>query len=267
MNIAQQMNSLALDATLEAARSGKEHKIMVREQAVIAEEIRTIALRIMAAVEQNTFGKLPEDEFEIMMSGLVKRALFLSTNSALISFKADKIIQLSIITEELRALSCRLAELYKSGNKSPQLPRDYSVAYPVSRVISGTVVFFTAVTGEYTWRENADNVVEIFYYDPCFITGNRFKFKNEWRDMDYPIIDLRKQNKNDDIGGIVIISDACDPKKLYAVYTDEHGFVEGQVGVNKPCGLDIPVRECWAASGGGDIIFPDWERIAEKEEH
>ena len=79
--------------------------------------------------------------------------------------------------------------------------------------------------------------------------------------MDMPFIKL---GDVPDEPGIVIISDVYDPKKHYAVLAEFnlHSLCNSHVGVSKPCSAEIPVRECWLASDGSDIIFPDWEKLS-----
>ena len=100
---------------------------------------------------------------------------------------------------------------------------------------------------------------EVFLYAPDLLQGDRFVLKNSWRDMDMPFIKLGEAAPD---SGIVIISDSSDPQKHYAVLASFciHALSNSRVGVSKPYQKDLPVRECWSASDGSDLIFMDWSK-------
>jgi hypothetical protein len=100
-------------------------------------------------------------------------------------------------------------------------------------------------------------------YCPEYIKENRLIIKNEARDMDMPFIQLGKATEE---SGVVIISNNLNPKKQYAVLAEFNlnSLINAHVGVSKSCNAGIPVRECWSASDGSDLIFPDWEKLSSR---
>ena len=255
MIIGRQLEQIAISLIIEVVRQRGERKLMVREQAVIAEEIRNIAEHIIKAAEQNIFGDLSDNALDTMMTDIAQRGFsFLATNAVLLASK-NSIPELGIFAEELQNYSVKLCSLYGCA---PEY-EDILTAYPVSRVIPNDMPCLSATSGKYKWYENTRYVTEILAYHPEFIQGSRLILKNEWRDMDMPFIQLGEATRS---SGIAIIADSRDPKKFYAVLIDSQSIIITPVGINKPCELDIPVRECWATAGDGEIIFPDWEKIA-----
>ena len=259
MYLAERMVNLSLMEASESARQAVQRQLMVYEQQLAAEETKQFAFRMIEVVEGSMSGSLPDTEFDKVMKELTKRLSFLALNTALISCKVRELHPLAVFAEEKLNIWGELNEAL--GNTVEY--RDIPAVMPRSRIIRDVFYMFSAVSGEYLWSENAQLVMEVMNYRPEFIQDNRLVIKNGQRDMDIPYIRLGDVPESP---GVVIISDALDPKKLYAVLAEFglHSLTNSYVGVNKPCSADIPVRECWSSSGGGEIIFPDWEGLNEK---
>jgi hypothetical protein len=255
--LAERMVNLSLMEASESARQAVQRQLMVHEQALAAEETRQIAFRIIEVAEGNTTGSLSDDEFGTIMQDIVKSLSFLALNTAFICCKVRELHPMAVFAEEKLNIWREMSEIL--GNTVEY--RDVPAAMPRSRIIRDVFYMFSARSGKYLWSENAHLVIEVLNYCPEYIKGNRLVIKEGRRDLDIPFINLGNVTQN---AGVVIISDALDPKRLYAVLAeaDVHGLVNSCVGVNKPCNADIPVRECWAASDGSEILFPDWEELS-----
>jgi hypothetical protein len=251
------MLSTSTAAAAEAAHLMVLRQPMVKEHAVIAEETRTISVRIMDALEKNLFCGLPDGEFETIIVEMSRMTAFLALNAALLASKVREHKALAVFADELRNFSLYLGEVYGYEQKHFDIP----AVSPRSGVIADALNVFSAFSGKYQWAENARFVSEILSYAPEHIHERRLIIKNETRDMDIPFIQLGDIPENP---GVVIISDCFDPKKNYAVLAEfnVNSLFFCYAGVNKPCALDIPVRECWSASDGGELIFPDWEKLS-----
>ena len=256
-HLAEHARNLSASIAAEAAHRTVQRQPMAADHAVIAEVTKQLSLKMLGAVEKNIFGSLPDEEFVKVIADCSKTSVYLALNAGLLSCKLREHMPLAVFAEELR--DCALELLEATGNR--QSYADIPAALPRSRIIADMFYICSAVSGKYTWFENAQLVQEILYDGHDYVQGNRLIIKNPWRDIDMPFIKL-DNTSNDAV--VIIISDALDPKKGYAVSANVNlgSLANSHVGVNKPCKIDIPVRECWAASDGSDIIFPDWEKIA-----
>ena len=257
-HLAERMGNIAISAGAEAARRAAERQSMVREHGIVADELRMLAGRMMEMVEQNIFGKLDNGSFDTAMRDLLNRSTFLALNAALVACKALEHKPMSLFAEEVRSISLELGALYGQA----QQYRDIPAVSKKSRVVNDIFFLFRAISGRYTWCENARFVNEILFYSPGLIQNNRLIVKNEWRDMDMPFIKLGDVTEN---AGVVIISNDRDSGRRYAVLAEVtvNVLANSHVGVCQPSASDIPVRECWLASDGSEMIFPDWEKIAQ----
>lgn len=255
--IAEHISNIATAAATATGNLYLQRHPMVKEHAVIADEAKKLSEQIITALEQNIYANLPESEFDVIMLDLSRRTGFLALNAALLSSKMREQISLACVADELRDDSVKLDEVFGRYPKYADIP----AVMPRSSVLAETLCLFTSISGNYTWYENAHFVQEILNYCPEYIENNRLIINNSWRDLDAPVIQLGDIPKN---AGLVIISDAYDPQKHYAVVVEfgVHSLIRSHAGVNKPCALDIPVRECWSASDGSDIIFLDWSKLS-----
>lgn len=255
--LAERMHNTATSAAIIAADLTAGRKPMVREHGVIADETRAVSVKMMKALEQNIFACLADGKFEALMIGLSRQTALLALNAALVSGKIREQKALAVVADELRNLALELGELYGQS----QAYRDIPVVSPRSKVLSNTFDLFHATSGQVTWYENAQFVQEVLNYCPEYIQNGRLVIDNAWRELNAPLIQFGDAPED---AGIVIISDAYEPRKQYAVVA---GFEmlclsRSHVGVSKPCSMDIPVRDCWAASDGSELIFPDWNKIS-----
>jgi len=258
-SIAEYLNVMAANAALEAAHRNVLRQPMVREHGVIADEIQTLASKTLKAVENNIFGSLDDRGFDKMMLDVITTSTLLALNAALLASKEREHKPLAIFADMVRNFSIELSELYGNAPRYSDIPK----VSPRSAVIADNLCLFSASSGKFNWVENTQFVQEVFSYAPDFLQGNRFVLKNSWRNMDMPFIKISEASKD---SGIVIISDPFDSKKNYAVLADFciHALTQSYVGVNKPCKIDLPVRECWSASDGRELIFIDWEKLTSK---
>ncbi|MDR2571685.1 MAG: hypothetical protein LBD23_15520 [Oscillospiraceae bacterium] len=255
-HLTEHIRNVAISATTEAAHLSAMHRTMVREHAIIAEEIRSISTRILDSLEKNIYCGLSDDDFTKIAINYSNCASYLALNAALLACKVREHKAMAVFAEELRTFSLELGELYGKSQRFIDAP----AVLPRSKVIPDIFYIFTAISGKYVWRENAQYVHEVLSYWPDFIKNDRYIENNEVRDRNIPLIKLGELTEE---SGIVIISDTHDPKKQYAVLAEFtlHSLVNSHVGINKECKTDIPVRECWSASDGNDLIFPDWEKL------
>jgi len=256
-SMAERMSNLAYSIAAEAARQKVKRQQMTREQATIAEETRTLSMRLLDAAESGIFGNLPESGFDAIAEDITKKVSFLALNTAFVSCKLPEFMPVAVFAEELLNIWRELSEALGDVVEFTDIP----TPSPRSRVIPGVFYLLRATSGDTVWCENAQLVTEVLDYCPEFIQDNRLVIKNAWRDLDIPFIKLGEVAEN---RGIVIIADAIDKKKYYAVYASVsvHCLANSYVGVNKPYTGDMPVRECWAASDSSELIFPDWEKIS-----
>ena len=256
--LAERMLNLSVNIAAESARQIVARQRFSHEQAIIAEEARFTAQRLLGATERNLFGGLLDDEYDKIIREMTRRTSFMALNTAFVSCKIPELAPVAVHAEELLNLWRELCNAMEAAQAYSDIP----MPLPRSRVIPGDFYLLRATSGSLTWCENAQLVSEVMSYSPDFIMGNRLVIKNDWRDMDMPYINLGEPPGNP---GIVIISDALDKKKQYAVYAEVsvHGLVNSHVGVNSPYSGEIPVRECWVASDGSEMIFPDWEKLAD----
>ena len=256
--LAERIQNLATSIAAEASRRSVLYQPVAKDVAFIAEETRRMAEYIMKSLERNIFNGFQNSDFDTHMLNASRRASNLALNAGLLACKEKEHLPLAVFAEDLRNFAVQLGEVYGKELKYFDIPK----ISPKSAVITDMVFLFNATSGKYVWWENAFFVKEIMFYEPEYIQGNRLIIKNEWRNMDMPFIKLGDVPKDP---SIVIISDAFDPKKYYAILADFdiHALVNAHAGVNKPCASDIPVRECWSASDGRDIMFLDWNKIAQ----
>ena len=255
-HLAGHMGNVAVSAAAEAARRKAERQSMVKEHAVVADEIRNISSKMIMLVEQNVFNKLDDNSFDIALQGLIVQSTFLALNAALVACKVLEHKPMAVFAEEVRNLTIELCELYGQTQQYIDIP----VPENKNRVVDDTFFLIRAVSGSYIWCENARFVNEILLYTPELISNNRLMIKNGWRDIDAPFIKLGDVINN---AGLVIITDDRDPNKQYAVLAEitVNLLANSYVGVSKSSASDIPVRECWIASDGSEMIFPDWEQL------
>ena len=254
--IAERMNNVSLMAASEAARRIAGHMTMGKEHAIVAEEMRTLSNKMIKLVEQNIFNKEDDVTFEKAMKDIITMFTFLALNTALVACKVLEHKPLAVLADETRNLSFELCELLDQEQKYIDIP----VVSPKSRVVKDTVFLLRAISGKYIWCENTQFINEIMFYNTDYIIDNRLKINNKWRDTDIPIIKLGEVPQNP---GLVIISNDSDPKKQYAVLAEItiNILSNSHVGVSQSSKSDIPYRECWAASDGSEMIFPDWEKL------
>jgi len=255
--LAVHMQNTATSAGIVAANLTASRQPMGREHGIIADEARNLSLKIVEALEQNIYASLSDSDFDAMILELSRQTAFAALNAALLSGKVLEHKALAVIADELRYVAIELGELYGTS----QLYKDIPMVSPKSKVVSATFDLFHATSGKYTWFENAHFVQEVLNYCPEYIQGNRLVINNAWRDLNAALIQLGDVPEN---AGIVIISDAYNPKKQYAVVAEFKmlSLSRSYVGINKTCSADIPVRECWSSSDGSDIVFFDWERMS-----
>ena len=259
--LAERMNNLSNNIAAEAARQTVQRQHMANEQTIIAEETRIIALRLLDAVEAGIFNNLCEEDFIIIVQKAAAMTSFLALNTAFVSCKIPELKPVAVFAEELLNIWCDLSEALGDIIEFKDIP----VPSPRSKIIPGVFYLFRATSGGVTWCENAQLVMEVLGDDGMeYVQGDRYIIKNHWRDLDVPFIKFGEVPENP---GIVIIADAIDRKKHYAVYASVsiHGLVNSYVGVNKKYNGEIPVRECWSSSDGSDLIFPDWEKLSSEK--
>jgi len=255
--LAEHMQSTATSIAAEAAHMYSMRQFMAKEHAIIAEEMSGISERMLKTLEQNIFGGLQESEFDHMVLEMLKRIEFLTLNAALLACKVKEHKAMAVFAEQLLNTSLELQELYE--REAAYL--DIAEVSPRSTVVTDWFYMFTAISGKYTWRENAQLIAEVMNYRPEYVQGNRYVVKEGNRDMDIPFIKLGEVTNNP---GVVIVMDWLNPSKLYAVLAElaiPHSLSNSRVGISKPSTADIPVRDCWSASDGSDLIFPDWEKL------
>ena len=256
--LSERMSNIAISMAAEAARRKAEHRTMVKEHAIVAEELRKLTDKMIELVEQNIFNKLENDVFDTAMKDVITMSTLLALNAALVACKVQENKQMAVFAEEIAYLSMDLSTLYGQKQKF----HDIAKVSPKSRV-AGDVFFvlLKTISGKYVWCENTQYVNEIMLYIPEYIINNRLIIKNEFRNMDMPFIKLGDETEN---SGLIIISNDLDSSKQYAVLAEININIlsNSHIGVSKTSGSDIPVRECWAASDGSEMIFPDWEKIA-----
>ena len=256
-HLAQHMSNVAVSAAAEAGRRAAERQSMVKEHGIVAEEMRKLTDKMIELVEQNIFGKLSDEEFDKMMKDIIMMSTYLALNAALVACKVLEHKPMAVFAEEIRNLSLELAELYNQEQQYLDIP---SVS-PRSRVVKGAFFMLRTVSGDITWCENAQFVNEIMLYVPDFIKNNRLVVNNEWRNMDIPVIKMGEVSQN---AGLIIITNDVDPTKQYAVLAEitVNILSNSYVGVSTKSKSNIPVRECWTTSDGSELIFPDWEILA-----
>ena len=255
--LAEHMHNTATSAGIVAANLAALRKPMVSEHGVIADETRIVSLKILEALEKNVYADLSNSEFETIILELSRQTAFAALNAALLAGKVMEHKALAVVADELRYTAMELGTVCGNTHKYKDIP----FVSPRSTVVSDTFDLFHATSGQYTWYENARFVQEILNYCPEHIQDNRLVINNTWRDLDAPVIRFGDVPKD---AGIVIISDAFNPQKLYAVVAEFKilSLARSYVGVCKPCSAEIPVRECWSASDGSDMIFPDWDALS-----
>ena len=254
--LTEHMHNTATTAATIAANLSVLRQPMVREHAIIAEETRSISIRIIKALEKNIYEKLPDDEFGILILELARRLEYLTMNAALVACKVLEHKSLAVVADNLRYYSIELGELFGKKHEFSDIP----AVSPRSTVIPDVFFIFSAVSGKYRWYENAQLVQEVLDYCPEYIKNGRLVMENQRHSLNAPLIQWGDINKN---SGIAVIADAHDPKKFYAVISEFglHSLFNGHVGINKAPASDIPVRECWSASDGSDIMFLDWGKM------
>ena len=256
-HLTERMGNIAINAASEAARRAAEHLTMVKEHAIVAEEMRIMTNKMMELTEQNIFGKLDDESFDKSMKDILIMTTYLALNSALVACKALEHKPMAVYAEETRNLSLELGELYGIKQQFIDIP----VVSKKNRVIKDPFFMLRAISGKYIWCENAQYVNEIFMYNTDFVKDNRLIINNEMCNMDIPIIKLGDVHEN---AGLIIISNDSNPHMKYAILAEITINIlhNSYVGVSQPSNSDIPVRECWIASDGSEMIFPDWEKLA-----
>ena len=256
-SLAERMNNLSYNVAAEAARQTVRRQLMAHEQSIIAEEVRIIASRLLSAIEASIYKNLPDEDFDKIANEAATMTSFLALNTAFVSCKIPDLIPIAVFAEELLNIWRELSEALDNIENYNDIP----MPSPRSRTIPGVFYLFRATSGNVTWCENAHLVMEVLGNGMEFVQDDRFVIKNHWRDLDVPFINLGEVPENP---CIVIVADAIDRKKQYAIYASVsvHGLINSFVGVNKDYNGDIPVRECWSASDGSDFIFPDWEKLS-----
>jgi hypothetical protein len=217
-------------------------------------------MRLLETIEAGIYRNLSDDDFDSIAKGLAKRTSFLAINCALVSCKIPELKPVAVFAEELLNIWREISDVL--GDKMEF--KDIPVPSPRSSVMPDIFYLFQATSGNITWCENCHLVMEVLGDDSDgmeYVQGNRYIIQNHWRDLDVPFIKLGEVSENP---GIIIIADANDRKKQYAVYASVsvHGLVNSYVGVNKSYSGRIPVRECWSASDGSELIFPDWNKLS-----
>ena len=256
-HLAEHMLGLATAAATEAAHLSSMRHIMVKDHAVVAEEIKRISMRVIETLEQNIYGGLSDESFAEMVINYSEEASFLALNAALVACCARENKAMAVFAEELRSFSLELGELFGKKYKYTDIPE----VLPKSSVVPDTFYMVRATSGNHVWVENAQFVWEFLMYCPEYIKDGRLVIKNEFRDIDIPFIKLGDVPENP---GIIIISNVFDRNKKYAVLAEFnlHSLANSHIGVSKECKASIPLRECWSASDGSDLIFPDWEKLS-----
>jgi|GEM_PF-1993308 len=263
--LAEHARNTAINIAAEAAQQIVDRRPMGSEIASIAEETRRLAERVIEAVEKNIFGKMPGDEFDTYVKGCGTAFAVLALNMGLVSCRLREHLPLAVQAEELRNCAMGLVEIYEGKQEYA----DFPAPMPRSRVVTDTIFLMSAFSGEYRWFENAQFVRDIFYnseFNKTCIKGNRLVNPKDGTDV--PLIRFKGASEE---GAVVFIADDTDPSKEYAVLADVTpdsvgrftmgSLANSRAGVSKPCDADFPVRECWAASDGSDIIFPDWSKF------
>jgi len=253
------MQSTATAIASEAAHMSSMRQIMAKEHAIIAEEMSGISTRILKALETNIFGGLQDDEFDNMMLQMLGRIEVLTLNAALLACKVKEHKAMAVFAEELLNISLELQELFDQKTNYSDIPE----VSPQSTVVTDWFYMFTAISGKYVWRENAHFIAEVMNYNPEYVQGSRYIVKDGNRDMAIPFIKLGEVTGNK---AVVIVKDWQSPSKLYAVLAElkiPHSLSNSRVGIStKPGTADIPVRDCWSASDGSDLLFIDWEKLS-----
>ncbi|MCL2222715.1 MAG: hypothetical protein FWC20_08740 [Oscillospiraceae bacterium] len=256
--LALHMQSAATAIASESAHMSSMRQVMAKEHAIIAEEMSAISMRILKTLEQSIFGGLQDDEFDNMMLQMLRRIEFLTLNAALLACKVKEHKAMAVFAEELLNTSLELQEMYEQKTEYLDIPE----VSPRSTVVTDWFYMFTAISGKYIWRENAQFIAEVMDYMPECVQGNRYIVKDGNRNMDIPLIKLGEATSST---GVVIVTDWQSPSKLYAVLAElkiPHSLSNSRVGISKASTADIPVRDCWTASDGSDLIFIDWEKLS-----
>ena len=256
-HLAQHMSNVAVSAAAEAGRRAAERQSMVKEHGIVAEEMRKLTDKMIELVEQNIYGKLSDDDFDKMMKDIITMSTFLALNAALVACKVLEHKPMAVFAEEIRNLTVELGELYGQEQQYLDMP---SVS-PRSRVVRGAFFLLRTISGGIVWCENAQFVNEIMLYVPDFIENNHLVINNEWRNMNIPVIKMGDVSQN---AGLIIITSDVDSNKQYAVLAEItiNILSNSHVGISTQSKSNIPVRECWTTSDGSEMIFPDWEKLA-----
>ena len=230
--------------------------------AIVAEETRTMAIKVNNAVEKALFDN--EEPNKDKLTPLALQINLLALNNA---FEAARLghlgKQAAVSAEEIRNLANEILCLFdtESEEKAGKIARPWP-ADVMSSLGRGAEFLGFGIDG-ITFYESLYNIQEV-----CSPLCERKNGNIVLRSMELPLIDgykLMGKTKSE-TAYVIVQTPWAEQNKLYAVAADISGIHFLPIG--KP--IDVPsemplakyVRECWENENGEPFYFMDWTKMA-----
>jgi len=278
----ERLHRLAFDLALCASQGDTNWKGI----AIVADEARTLSLRLYAMLEKERVESLPASVMDTLL-----QIEYLSFNGWLemlrigVDFDPDKNYilpsgsrNLSVIFDEIRNVARDMRGLFNLAETQSDLPQPE--LKKESRVSNAKLFLLQAAIGGEAFVENAAYVEEVHTYidgDPHFgIQDGYFQV----RGVKIPIVDCytrfnldRSRIKETPRGSCILIIKTAWEKEpsLYGVLVDAlpqtfgffSRFSEGESTESRSRVFANPyARACWDTADGGQMIFLDWTALA-----
>jgi len=278
----ERLHRLAFDLALYASQGDTNWKGI----AIVADETRTMSLRLYAMLEKESIASLPDSIMDALL-----QIEYLSFNGWLemlrigVDFDPDKNYilpsgsrNLSVIFEEIRNVARDMRVLFNLAEThgdllQPELKKE-------SRVSNAKLFLLQATIGGEAFVENTAYVEEVITYvdgDPHFGIKDGHVML---RGVKIPVVDCYARFKLDrsrikDVAGrscVLIIKTAWEKEpSLYGVLVDAlpqtfgffSRFSEGESTDSRSQVFANPyARACWDTVDDGQMIFLDWNALA-----
>jgi chemotaxis signal transduction protein len=253
--IGERLWSLATLTATQAAVLANDGKGM----AIVAEETRKMANKLIGAVERATFEDTEIDKNQI--KELALQLNLLALNSAFEAYRLGYLgKRAAVCADEVRNLAYEIVCLFdkETADKAKQFVHPWP-KNPLTSIDTSEYVHLDI--GGIHVLENLDNVKEV-----CSYMEHKDGILN-LRGMELPLVDgYRMLGKAQEIPTYVILHTPwAEQNKTYAITADVKCIHRTRVGKSLSAPKDMPlakyVRECWENENGELFCFMDWTKM------
>lgn len=269
--LAERAWTLSINLAMEAGKRGQ----LGEGYAVIAEETRTLALKLFKIVENAKYGTLGEASFDEVLD-IAKMTGLLALNTVVESTwvknhtdagNSTSEITISICAEEIRMLTNGLTDLIEGERKNTLCIPE--ITNPIKSSSEQVELLQFSIAGIPLF-ENLRYIQEVCSAHAGMIKNGNLMLRN----LSIPVINCFDQFSLTPVKSsgrtthIIVNTDWDKPNQIYAVAVDDPDnstLSRSRIGMNTVPKTDNVfgkyARECWDAFEDRQILFLDWNKL------